>query len=315
MVQIFTDELVVGGDAYGANFGDWNGDGQMDIAGCSWDDGADAWLLSSLQGTSPIADAGSDRTVDIGVMVTLDGSGSWDPDGEIMEWDWECTSHDVDLEDVETSSPSFTPSEEGIYVFNLRVMDDDDEWSQTSTVRITVIDPTRNIKPMADAGDPDHVTVGDLVELDGSGSNDPDGEIVDWEWTCTSHGNIDIENADTVYPSFTPDEEGTYKFRLIVTDDDGDDSDPDQVTVEASYQVFYPRLGPFNYENGEPLSGADVILTSGSDEKRSITDENGYATFGMGLTEGTYSCVVEKDGEVPDQKPFDIHCLQRQGNL
>lgn len=298
--EVFTgeDELYVGGDAYGANFGDWNGDGQMDIGACAWEDGADAWLIGYSGGTIPIADAGSDRTAEIGEKVTLDGSGSRDPDGEIVQWDWDCSSHDIDLDKEQTSSPVFTPLEEDIYVFNLRVMDDEDQWSQTSTVRITAIDPAKNIKPEADAGDPQHVYVGELVELDGSGSSDLDGSIEKWEWTCTSHNDLIFQDANTAYPSFTPDLEGTYRFRLTVTDDDGEASDPDTVSVEVVKKQFYPRLGPFKYENGVPVAGGELILKSGSMEKKSTTDESGYATFNTGIEEGVYSCSLELEGKL-----------------
>lgn len=42
----------------------------------------------SLQSTAPTADAGSDRTVDTGAVVSLDGSGSSDPDGDSLTFSW-----------------------------------------------------------------------------------------------------------------------------------------------------------------------------------------------------------------------------------
>lgn len=298
--EVFTgdQELYVGGDAYGANFGDWDGDGQYDIAGCSWDHGADAWLIPTAGGNSPIADAGNDRTVDLGDSVTLDGSGSSDPDGEITTWEWTCTSHDdVVLTNQDSASPSFTPDEEGTFVFNLRVMDDDDQWSQVSSVRITVIDPYRNNPPVADAGTTIHdVYVGDEVSLDGSGSSDIDGDIVEWKWTCTSH-SIDIEDDDTAFPSFTPDDDGDYTIKLEVTDDDGE-SDTDQVSVQVEYRKFGPRIGPITYEDGAPIPAASVQLEGNGIKKTSITNDEGYAQFPIFFIEGDYTCTVELDGEV-----------------
>ncbi len=43
--EVLDDELDIGGNPYGANFGDLNGDGQLDCVACSWGSGADAWLL------------------------------------------------------------------------------------------------------------------------------------------------------------------------------------------------------------------------------------------------------------------------------
>ena len=304
--EIFTgsEELYVGGDAYGANFGDWDGDGQLDIAACSWDHGADAWLIPKGGGTSPIADAGRDRTVDMGGAVILDGSGSRDPDGTIVEWEWTCTSHDLVLTDPDSSSPSFIPDEEGTFVFNLRVMDDDDEWSQVSSVRITVIDPNKNNPPVADAGNPIHnAYVGDLVELDGSSSSDIDGTIVEWKWTCTSH-SIDIEDDDTAYASFISEEDGDHILKLTVTDDDGDSSS-DQITVNVDYRRFSPKIGPIAYDDGGPVPDAVVSLSGNGIERTALTDANGFAQFPVEIIAGTYTCSVTLDG-VELMEPFTV---------
>lgn len=251
--EIFLDdeELHVGGDAYGANFGDWDGNGQLDCAACGWDDGADAWLISSTiegENSPPIADAGSDKIVNIGDTVKLDGSLSRDPDGEITEWEWKCTSHtDIVLENDDGPEPNFTPDTDGDHLFTLRVKDDEDEWSGTSQVKITVMDPDINYPPTADAGQSISSKVGDRVTLDGSGSEDSDGEIVLYIWECTSH-SIDLDGVDSAYPSFTPDVEGDYQFNLIVEDDDGARSDGDAVSVHVISET-----APSDDDDDEPI--------------------------------------------------------------
>jgi hypothetical protein len=40
------DSLTIGGEPYGANFGDWDGDDQLDCAACSWGTGVKAWLIN-----------------------------------------------------------------------------------------------------------------------------------------------------------------------------------------------------------------------------------------------------------------------------
>jgi hypothetical protein len=39
------DPLTTGGEPYGANFGDWDGNGEVDCAACSWGTGVKAWLI------------------------------------------------------------------------------------------------------------------------------------------------------------------------------------------------------------------------------------------------------------------------------
>jgi hypothetical protein len=43
--------LTIGGEPYGANFGDWDGDGEWDAAACSWGKGAKAWLINGIGST------------------------------------------------------------------------------------------------------------------------------------------------------------------------------------------------------------------------------------------------------------------------
>ena len=62
----------------------------------------------------------------------------------------------------------------------------------------------------------------DTLQLDGSGSYDPDGLDVEWDWTLDSAPadseltSADIEETEDMSPVFVPDEPGTYVFTLTV---------------------------------------------------------------------------------------------------
>jgi hypothetical protein len=77
---------------------------------------------------SPIANAGSDQKVAAaGIQVTLDGSGSSDPDGSLPTYVWSFTTRPVgSLAALSSSSvvnPTFTPDKAGVYTLSLLVND------------------------------------------------------------------------------------------------------------------------------------------------------------------------------------------------
>jgi hypothetical protein len=83
-----------------------------------------AWTLSgSLY--APHADAGPDQNVKTGSLVTLDGSGSSDLDGDDLTYSWSFVSNpgSAVLSDSTAVNPTFTPSVHGIYELSLVVND------------------------------------------------------------------------------------------------------------------------------------------------------------------------------------------------
>jgi hypothetical protein len=52
--------LIIGGEPYGANFGDWDGDGEWDCAACSWGAGVKAWVIEGIGSTGGAATNNSD---------------------------------------------------------------------------------------------------------------------------------------------------------------------------------------------------------------------------------------------------------------
>ena len=92
-----------------------------------------------------------------------------------------------------------------------------------------------NVKPVADAGGNQVVTVRDYVELDGSGSYDANGDDLTYSWNITSGPKdslTELFGFDTVNPSLIPDTEGSYYISLVVNDGLLD-SDPDNIEILA----------------------------------------------------------------------------------
>src|SRR5690606_29835367 len=74
----------------------------------------------------PVADAGPDQTVTLGDLVTLDGTGPSDGDGDALTYGWSMTGPDgsgVVLSNPLAAQPTFTPDLVGTYTATLSVTD------------------------------------------------------------------------------------------------------------------------------------------------------------------------------------------------
>ena len=68
---------------------------------------------------------------------------------------------------------------------------------------------TDNTAPVADAGPDQTITEGNTVTLDASGSNDPDGNPISYQWTQTGGVGVTLSSPTAVQPTFvTPSVDG-----------------------------------------------------------------------------------------------------------
>ncbi len=186
---------------------------------------------------APVADAGDDITTAVDVVVSLDGAGSYDPEGEDLGYVWELDSlpsgSGVTLVNSSFVDPMFIPDLPGEYVIGL-IVNDGTQDSGPDTVIITAESEAE--LPVANAGNSQQVDVGDAVQLDGSNSYDPGGETLTYAWAFRSipgGSSASLNQPTTVRPTFTADLAGQYQVELVVSDSTSS-SDPDTTTVTAS---------------------------------------------------------------------------------
>jgi hypothetical protein len=204
----------------------------------------------------PTADAGPDVLAQSGVPTSLDGSASTDPDlatgdddsaateVEDIDWTWRfslvpggSTLTDGDIFGQGSAHPTFVPDLPGTYILQLIV---DDGRCESLPDYVTVQVASGNGTPVAEAGQAQLLTPcsPSQVTLDGTGSFDPEGGEVFYEWSITSKPNGSeltdalIDGRFTGTPSFNWDLPGVYTFQLQVNDGELSSS-PDFVAVRA----------------------------------------------------------------------------------
>ncbi|MEV7528554.1 PKD domain-containing protein [Agrococcus sediminis] len=151
----------------------------------------------------------AEPTID-GRTITLDGTGSTDPDGTIAAYAWQLG----DGTTATGATPTHTYATDGTRTITLSVTDDDGA-TATTTRQVTVATaPPLNAAPTAIIATP--VVTGRTVELDSTGSTDPDGTIAAYAWQLG-----DGTTATGATPTHTYATDGTRTITLSVTDDDG----------------------------------------------------------------------------------------------
>ncbi len=168
----------------------------------------------------PIPDGGPDITTVVNREVTLFGKAS-DPDGTVTRYRWDFTTDgtwDTDLADSGTGTTVYVLPQ--TFTATLEATDDD---GATATDLVTVVVTTgegENIPPTANAGADLTVVQGDVVDFVGGGF-DTDGVVMLFEWDFDADGSVDSTDTFSGEATNVYDLPGSYRARLIVTDDDG----------------------------------------------------------------------------------------------
>ncbi len=201
-------------------------------------------------------------------VVTLNGSASYDPDGQPITYTWTQTAGaPVTLSDSHSATPTFVadvPSDSS-FAFQL-VVNDGVEDSQPKTAIVIV--PNTNRKPVAAAVAP--ATVAErstaTIQLDGSGSTDADNETLAYAWTQTGGPTVTLSDPTAAKPTFATPEvaaDTTFTFSLVVNDG-YDNSAPATVSVKVTNVDRLPTADAGSDQTVDAHTVA-VLAGSGSD--------------------------------------------------
>lgn len=273
---------------------------------------------SKTSNSAPTANAGANQKLSQSqpAVITLNGSGSSDPDYDFLTYQWvlvqKPNGSQAQLSGAATVQPNFTPDVEGIYVINL-VVSDGKLISGSSTVTVTF----SNTAPIANAGPNQTVSKFSMVTLNGSGSSDPDNDFLTYQWTQTqkpSGSQAQLSGVTSAHPTFIPDIAGDYVASLTVSD--GKLNNTSIVTISAYNIAPVANAGQAQYifsgnqisldgtksmdGNGDPLTYAwsFILKPQGSAATLSSTttvnpvftpDSTGVYRVSLTVNDGTVS--------------------------
>jgi hypothetical protein len=167
-------------------------------------------------GSGPVANAGPDQVVTVGQTAQLDGSGSFDPSGSIVQYSWTYVGSvpsgiALSISGASAVKPTVVISQGGTFTFQLVVTDNHGSVSQPALTHVRT-------GPIANAGGSQTVNVGQSVQLDGSASFDPSGLPLTFLWTLTapSGSSARVSDPSAARPTFVADVAGDYTASLTV---------------------------------------------------------------------------------------------------
>ena len=204
--------------------------------------------------------------------VTLDASGSSDPDGSVATYAWDLDGDGrYDHTDTSPTWSTLAPTA-GTYTVRLKVTDDLGA-SAVTTRPLTVV----NRPPTAALTGPQPAIRGEAATFDASGSADLDGHVTTYDWTFGDGGTATTTTPTTTHVYAA---NGTPTAKVKVTDDVG-------ATAEAALPLKVTRR-PVAALTADPLSGrpGDQISLSAAG---SADPDGGPLTYAWSYT-GAATC-------------------------
>ncbi|MBN2329063.1 MAG: PKD domain-containing protein [Candidatus Omnitrophica bacterium] len=245
---------------------------------CDGDDFAIDDISFSLSNSHPIADANGPYLVCVEGTTNLDGSGSYDPEGDDISYLWKASNGSFD--NLTLENPSYTAgTEAGIESISLTVKDECG--SNTAETIVVVYDPTGGFvtgggwinSPLkaykADLGLFGKANFGFVAKYK-KGADIPDGNTEfqfkagDLNFHSSSYDWLVVAGAKAVFKGIgTINGEGAYKFMLTAIDSD--------INTEDEFDIDRFRIRIWE----EDESGDEIVIYDNKTDGQETTELGG----------------------------------------
>lgn len=193
----------------------------------------------------PVVDPGGPYSGVVGVAIEFDGSGTTDADGDLLVYLWV-------FGDGSETFPSQMPTTShvyeaaGTYTAFLTVTDGVN-FPVMEEFEVVITEDNLNLPPVVDPGDSYSGIAGQPLQLDGSGTVDPDGDPLEFLWDFGDGNQSSTSSSPLV--SHTYSAAGAYTATLTVSDGVND-----PVSEQVAVDIAPPNTPPVA-DPGGPYSG------------------------------------------------------------
>jgi hypothetical protein len=199
-----------------------------------FDIGAHEYIIANQ---SPVANAGQPVTVTSGTIVSLNGSSSFDPDGDSLSYHWAQTAGPgVTISNPTAAGPVLTaPTVQGLTILTFQLTVSDGLVDSSASVNITVTKP--NQPPVLSSIGDRTVTVGSTLQFTVSASDPDDDPLIYSVAPLPANAAFD---AGTRLFAFTPivSQVGSFSLTVAVSDGKGGAaSESIRITVTAGLAI------------------------------------------------------------------------------
>lgn len=175
--------------------------------------------------------------------------------------------------------------------------------SKVYAFEITIEEP-ENVAPVSNPGGPYVAYLGEEILLDGSGSYDLDGEIVEWQWSYTNGDSFPTQIGTEESVTYLFPHLGEYTVRLKVVDDKGAE-DTVSTGVTIAEEPVPEKAVLYGSVKKDPLlpinafvtiEGATIVATNAESSKKYTATSNSRGDYELEVDAGEYVVVASKEG-------------------